>query len=131
MRGVAAGMSAALWITLGVAAQGQDAGQAPANAAPTPAAAAQTSPAMQPAATVAPTAAPAQAVAAQPKIYIVPAGTKVLLQLRNSLNTKSARAGDGVYLVSMFPVVVGSRVMIPTGVYARGVWWIAWSARGM
>jgi type IV secretion system protein VirB10 len=63
----------------------------------------------------------AVAVAAKPKTYIVPAGTKVLLQLRNSLNTKSARPGDGVYLVSTFPVVVGNRVMIPTGVYVQGM----------
>jgi type IV secretion system protein VirB10 len=55
------------------------------------------------------------------KTYTVPAGTKVLLQLRSSVNTKSARAGDGVYLASTFPVVVGNRVMIPSGVYVQGV----------
>lgn len=55
------------------------------------------------------------------KNYIVPAGTKMLLQLRSSINTKSAKAGDGVYLASTFPVVVGNRVMIPTGVYVQGV----------
>jgi len=51
----------------------------------------------------------------------VPAGTKVLLQLRSAVNTKSAKAGDGVYLASTFPVVVGNRVMIPAGVYVQGV----------
>src|SRR5206468_5939003 len=55
------------------------------------------------------------------KTYTVPAGTKVLLQLRSSVNTKSAKAGDGVYLDSTFPVVVGNRVMIPAGVYVQGV----------
>jgi hypothetical protein len=55
------------------------------------------------------------------KIYTVPAGTKVLLELRSAINTKSAKAGDGVYLSSTFPVVVGNRVMIPTGVYVQGV----------
>jgi uncharacterized membrane protein YgcG len=55
------------------------------------------------------------------KTYTVPAGTKVLLQLRSALNTKSAQTGDGVYLVSAFPVVVGNRVMIPAGVYVQGV----------
>jgi len=55
------------------------------------------------------------------KRYTVPAGTKVLLQLRSAINTKSARAGDGVYLASTFPVVVGNRVMIPAGVYVQGV----------
>jgi type IV secretion system protein VirB10 len=55
------------------------------------------------------------------KTYTVPSGTKVLLQLRSSVNTKSAKPGDGVYLASTFPVVVGSRVMIPSGVYVQGV----------
>jgi type IV secretion system protein VirB10 len=55
-----------------------------------------------------------------PKTYTVPAGTKVLLQLNSAINTKSAKAGDGVYLTSIFPVVVGKRVMIPTGVYVQG-----------
>jgi hypothetical protein len=55
------------------------------------------------------------------KVYTVPAGTKVLLQLRSAVNTRSAKAGDGVYLASTFPVVVGTRVMIPAGVYVQGV----------
>jgi type IV secretion system protein VirB10 len=55
------------------------------------------------------------------KTYTVPAGTKVLLQLRSSVNTKSARAGDGVYLSSAFPVVVGNHVMIPSGVFVQGI----------
>jgi type IV secretion system protein VirB10 len=55
------------------------------------------------------------------KSYTVPAGTKVLLQLRSAVNTKSAKPGDGVYLASTFPVVVGNRVMIPAGVYVQGV----------
>lgn len=63
--------------------------------------------------------APCPAVAK--KTYTVPAGTKVLLQLRSAINTKSAKPGDGVYLSSTFPVVVGNRVMIPAGVYVQGV----------
>lgn len=66
---------------------------------------------------------PASAIPAaqQQKTYTVPAGTKVLLQLRSAVNTRSARPGDGVYLVSTFPVVVGNRVMIPAGVYVQGI----------
>jgi len=52
--------------------------------------------------------------------YTVPAGTKVLLQLNSAINTKSAKPGDGVYLTSIFPVVVDNRVMIPAGVYVQG-----------
>jgi hypothetical protein len=55
------------------------------------------------------------------KTYTVPAGTKVLLQLRSPINTRSAQPGDSVYLSSVFPVVVGNRVMIPTGVYVQGM----------
>jgi type IV secretion system protein VirB10 len=67
--------------------------------------------------TTAPTAMPLPS----PKTYTVPAGTKVLLQLRSGINTKSAKPGDGVYLASTFPVVLGNRVMIPAGVYVQGV----------
>jgi type IV secretion system protein VirB10 len=66
-------------------------------------------------------ATPASTVAPEKVTYIVPAGTKVLLQLRSAVNTKSAKPGDGVYLASTFPVVVGTRVMIPAGVYVQGV----------
>jgi hypothetical protein len=59
--------------------------------------------------------------AQQPQTYTVPAGTKVLLSLKNGINTKTAQHGDGVYLVSSFPVVENARVMIPVGVYVQGV----------
>jgi len=55
------------------------------------------------------------------RTYTVPAGTKILLQLRSGINTRSAKAGDGVYLASTFPVVVENKVMIPSGVYVQGV----------
>jgi type IV secretion system protein VirB10 len=80
-------------------------------------AAATAAPSAPPAATA---PAPAPSAEASP-IYEVPAGTKVLLQLRSSINTRSAKPGDGVYLASTFPVVVGNRVMIPVGVYVQGV----------
>jgi type IV secretion system protein VirB10 len=89
----------------------------PPAAAPPPATPA-VSPSGQPAAPEAPAVEPA---APAKKTYTVPAGTKVLLQLKSAVNTRSARPGDGVYLISIFPVVVGNRVMIPTGVYVQGV----------
>jgi len=55
------------------------------------------------------------------KTYTVPAGTKVLLQLRSGIDTRSAKPGDGVYLASTFPVVVENKVLIPAGVYVQGV----------
>ncbi|MFZ0337003.1 MAG: hypothetical protein WAL45_03160 [Terracidiphilus sp.] len=98
----------------------QTAGQPePAPGVPSPAAAQSPTPpaipSAQPAATAEEPTTPAK------KTYIVPAGTKVLLQLKSAINTRSAKAGDGVYLISIFPVVVGNRVMIPTGVYVQGV----------
>jgi type IV secretion system protein VirB10 len=51
----------------------------------------------------------------------VPAGTKVLLALKSALNTRTARPGDGVYLISTFPVVIDGHVLIPNGVYVQGV----------
>lgn len=79
--------------------------------------------AAQAAATAQPQAHAAEPAADAPakKTYTVPAGTKVLLQLRSALNTHSAKPGDGVYLASAFPVVVGNRVLIPAGVYVQGV----------
>jgi hypothetical protein len=53
--------------------------------------------------------------------FTVPAGTKVLLSLKSGINTKTAQQGDGVYLVSAFPVVGSSQIMIPVGVYVQGV----------
>ncbi len=111
--------------------------QPPANA-PTPAAvepattaATSPTPPADPTQPATPTAAAPAAPPAEPvglsdtapakKTYMVPAGTRVLLELRSAVNTKSAKAGDGVYLSSTFPVVVGNRVMIPTGVYVQGV----------
>jgi len=70
---------------------------------------------------VAPPPAEPSAPASPKKTITVPAGTKVLLQLRSSVNTRSARPGDGVYLASTFPVVVGNRVVIPAGVYVQGM----------
>jgi hypothetical protein len=113
----ASGMVCRFWLTIAAAAM-----LAPAWAqTPTPS----SQPAAEP---------PAQAVLAQPaapvappqaapapKTFTVPAGTKVLLQLTSAVNTKSARPGDGVYLTSIFPVVVGPRVLIPAGVYVQGV----------
>jgi type IV secretion system protein VirB10 len=70
----------------------------------------------------APPATPAnsQAPAAPPK-YVVPSGTKVLLSLKSGINTKTAKPGDGVYLVSSFPVVIDGHVLIPDGAYVQGV----------
>lgn len=101
-------------VMIGLSAVGRSQESAPAPAVAEPSVQT-TSPAAAPAEA---TPAPVQTPAA--KTFTVPAGTKVLLQLRSAINTKSAKAGDGVYLASTFPVVVGNRVMIPAGVYVQG-----------
>jgi len=68
-----------------------------------------------------PASTPSTLQIAASQTYTVPAGAKVLLQLRSAINTKSAKPGDGIYLASTFPVVVGNRVLIPAGVYVQGV----------
>lgn len=53
-------------------------------------------------------------------IFVVPAGTKIPLTLKSPLSTKTAKPGDTVYLSSDFPVIIGSRVVIPAGVFVQG-----------
>jgi type IV secretion system protein VirB10 len=89
--------------------------------AQTPAQAAPAAPVSDPATVSGTALGIAPGIASAPKTYTVPAGTKVLLQLKSSINTKSAKPGDGVYLISTFPVVVGNRALIPVGVYVQGV----------
>jgi hypothetical protein len=64
---------------------------------------------------------PAVAPPTPAQTYTVPAGTKILLSLKSAINTKTAQQGDGVYLVSTFPVIGNARTMIPVGVYVQGV----------
>ncbi len=50
----------------------------------------------------------------------VPADTEILLQLKNAIDTRSARVGDGVYCQTTFPVVVDNVIVIPAGAYVKG-----------
>jgi len=124
-RPVIAAMTAGLMTVVSIAALGQAPEPATQNPAPPPQG--KTSSAPNPAASQAASPdsqnspAPADPAAPPKRTYTVPAGTKVLLTLRSAVNTKSAKPGDGVYLASAFPVVVGNRVMIPAGVYVQGI----------
>jgi len=55
-----------------------------------------------------------------PQIITVPAGTKVLLVLKNTVSSKNAKKGDGVYLESSFPITVDGKVVIPAGTFVQG-----------
>jgi hypothetical protein len=56
-----------------------------------------------------------------PQTVTVPAGTKLLMQLRSGVNTKTAKPGDGVYLETNFPVSIENVMAIPPGTYVQGV----------
>ncbi len=51
---------------------------------------------------------------------VIPAGTRIPLQLINRVSTKNAHEGDQVYLQSAYPIVVDSRIVIPPGSYVKG-----------
>jgi hypothetical protein len=56
----------------------------------------------------------------EPAEAVVPAGTRILLELVNSLNTGKSREGDHVYLRTVVPVAAGGRIVIPTGSTVAG-----------
>ena len=68
---------------------------------------------------VAPKPTAAQQAGAGEKV-VVPAGTRVGVVLQNGISTRSAKAGDSVYLQTSFPITVGNRIVIPVGSYLRG-----------
>ena len=51
---------------------------------------------------------------------VLKAGTKIPLELVNSLNTKRSAAGDRVYLETAFPIAQNGRIVIPKGSYVAG-----------
>ena len=68
--------------------------------------------------------APAPAVAApappdNSKI-VVPAETTIPLVLRNTVNSRTARAGQAIYCETIFPITVGNRMVIPVGSSVKG-----------
>jgi type IV secretion system protein VirB10 len=52
--------------------------------------------------------------------YVVEAGTRVLLRLTNSVNTRRTAVGDRVYLETVVPIFVHGRPVIPRGSYVIG-----------
>lgn len=54
-------------------------------------------------------------------IWIVPAGTKIPIQLRQAVSTKNAQPGDPIYAQTTFPIVQDGIIMIPAGTYVKGV----------
>jgi hypothetical protein len=51
----------------------------------------------------------------------IPPGTHVLLRMENSLNTRTAQAGDFVYLKTAVPIANAGQIAVPAGSYVQGV----------
>jgi len=67
-------------------------------------------------------ASPATSAPADPSAgkVTVPANTTVPLELRNTINTRTAQVGQTVYCTTLYPVVVKNRIVIPVGSYVKG-----------
>jgi type IV secretion system protein VirB10 len=54
-------------------------------------------------------------------VWIVPAGTRIPIQLRQPISTKGASAGDAIYAQTAFPIVIQGDMAIPAGTWVQGV----------
>jgi len=63
---------------------------------------------------------PAKADTPKPLTFTVETGTRIPLNLLNSISTKHSEPGDTVYLQTAFPVLVNGRIVIPIGSYVTG-----------
>jgi hypothetical protein len=58
---------------------------------------------------------------AEGNLLVVPAGTRIPIQLRQPLSTKDARPGDPIYAQTTFPIVLAGNIAIPAGTWVQGV----------
>jgi hypothetical protein len=63
---------------------------------------------------------PQNTAPAKPGEFTVQPGTRVPLNLLNSVSTKHSAEGDRVYLQTAFPIMASNRVVIPPGSYVAG-----------
>lgn len=52
--------------------------------------------------------------------YQVDTGTRILLNMINSVSTKQAMVGDRLYLETAFPILSGNHIVIPQGSWVTG-----------
>jgi len=52
--------------------------------------------------------------------FVVESGTRIPLSMINSVSTKSTAEGDRIYLETVYPIMVNSRIVIPPGSYVMG-----------
>jgi hypothetical protein len=75
-----------------------------------------------PAKTPAPATTPALVPAGKPKSWevVVPANTTIPLELRSTINSRTAYSGQAIYCETIYPITVGNRIVIPVGTYVKG-----------
>jgi type IV secretion system protein VirB10 len=52
--------------------------------------------------------------------FLIPAGSRVPLSLKQAISTKTAKSGDPVYAETAFPFVINEHIVIPAGTYIQG-----------
>ena len=51
----------------------------------------------------------------------IPSGSHVLLRMQSTVSTRSAQAGDYIYLQTATPIAADGRIVVPMGSYVQGV----------
>jgi hypothetical protein len=51
---------------------------------------------------------------------VVPKNTTIPLELKSTINSRTAYPGESIYCVTIFPITVGNRIVIPVGTYVKG-----------
>lgn len=62
----------------------------------------------------------ARGAAREEAARVVPAGAIIPLELKNTVNSRTAYVEQAIYAESIFPVVVGERILIPVHSFVRG-----------
>jgi hypothetical protein len=124
----------AILLASGTLLAGQQAAQkAPASTDPNngPAAVTTQQPAQKPAESSGSNNGPAAATTSSPRLspmarqngldkIVVPKNTTIPLELRSTINSRTAYSGQAIYCVTIFPITVGNRIVIPVGTYVKG-----------
>src|SRR2546423_4524378 len=51
---------------------------------------------------------------------VIPKGTTIPVALVNSISTKTAKDGDGIYARTTFPITINNQIVIPVGSSVKG-----------
>jgi hypothetical protein len=54
-------------------------------------------------------------------LWILPAGTRIPIALRQPISTKGAKQGDPIYAQTTFPIVLSGNMAVPAGTWVQGI----------